>query len=135
MGATSAHTVTVRILNLKLPSPNRRRGHTRLAAIIHSKEVEAIRWCVQLHVAAKNLRRCGRLTDIRFVRIAPKRMDADNFIAATKPAIDGAFRALRIDDRDLVIAEDRPGIRATFEQRAEGTLYALEIVLTFGDAA
>ena len=125
---------TIRILNLKLQSPNRRKGMTRGAAMAHAAHEARLVATAQLHVAAKALRRYGLPSSVRFVRVAPRRFDSDNCVMAFKPIRDGMCRALGFDDRAIVIAEARPGVVATFEQRAEGPLYAVEIVLTWAEA-
>lgn len=122
-------THVIRIDGLALKSPNRRRGNTRLAGIIHAREVSAFRSCVQLHVAAKGLRKLGPPASVHFVRVAPRRMDSDNHVSAWKGGRDALCNALGFDDASLVIAEDMDGVACTFEQRTDGRRVGIEIHL------
>lgn len=119
------------INGLELVSPNRTRGHSQLSAIIHSDKVASDRVTVQMHVASKGLRRLGLPQSIHFVRIGPGRMDSDNVVSSFKAARDGMCKALGFDDKMLVIAEERPGIRCTFEQRRDGSRRGIEIHIRY----
>jgi hypothetical protein len=130
-GAT--RSVLVRIDGLRLASPNQRRGLTRLAAIGHSRRVAVVKqvaWANVIRATRGN--RLGWPDAIHVTRIGERRLDADNLIGASKTLLDGIAKAIQIDDRAFVIAEERDGIRVTFGQRSEGRgVYAVEVELRF----
>jgi|HubBroStandDraft_5_1064220.scaffolds.fasta_scaffold142995_1 hypothetical protein len=121
--------VQVRIIGLKLITPNATRFTTRGAAMAHAAKKRAIRDCVQAYVASVWRRNGdGMPTAITFRRFGPRRLDDDNLVAACKDPVDSVALALGVNDKTFVMFGDRPGIRLHFDQVA-GREYGLEIDL------
>lgn len=121
---------------LRLASPNAHRGTTKWAAIRHTQEVRAIREQVREAVAGAGLGERGRPVAIQFTRVAPRRLDSDNLVAAFKPARDGLCTALGFDDAALSIASPDPepgSVLCTFRQATRGRTYWVELLLTYPD--
>jgi hypothetical protein len=119
---------------VKLASVNRSGfGMSRGAAMARAAEIKRVRHMIGWQV------RVARGLDLRMpiavlvTRIGPRRLDADNNIAAAKPAIDALADVLGVNDRTFRIGEDGPGVELLFAQRSEGPRrYAVELELRYG---